>query len=600
MIAASLLVIALIITLLFDNQREAHEREIRAQGVALARVLSGLSLEQLIPFDGGPGVLKAISVSRSDDAFAYASTASPDGSTLHEITARGVVVPQAEQSSDPRSWLGTSEYALPNLKRNVIEFHAPVFDDGQLTGHVRLAYFTDNAGISQQQLQFFAMLALPIFLLTPIFFFFLRRELGPLRRMGEQLGGALQEGNLQRIELEASGELGVFIRSLNDFLERTGGRFAELESEQARLITSTKLLSYKKTRIERILESLPETVLVLDDTGTVCYANTRVAAVFGKQIDGIIARQPEEWCKNDELLQFLNNCSGQRPADYLSKSFEFQPEQDPQKTIAASAYPLFSPNDDSPSLGTLIVFRDITLEVMARNARGEFVAHVAHELKAPLNVLGMYSESLQGEDGDNEEFRIEAHNVIRDEVERLSDLIGNLLSITKIEMGSLAIDRQRVRLGEMLEDTFEAVKRGARRDDIKFEIDLPKNISPIVADKALLRIAVNNLLTNAIKYNRPDGTVSLSVDESDGELKICVRDTGIGIEAEERERVFEKFYRSELEPVRAVRGHGLGLALARNIVQLHHGDLAVDSEPGEWTEFTIRLWKDAEAIKLAI
>ena len=116
----------------------------------------------------------------------------------------------------------------------------------------------------------------------------------------------------------------------------------------------------------------------------------------------------------------------------------------------------------------------------------------------------------------------------------------------------------------------------------------------------MLRIAVNNLLTNAIKYNRPDGTVSLSVDESDGELKICVRDTGIGIEAEERERVFEKFYRSELEPVRAVRGHGLGLALARNIVQLHHGDLAVDSEPGEWTEFTIRLWKDAEAIKLAI
>ena len=254
----------------------------------------------------------------------------------------------------------------------------------------------------------------------------------------------------------------------------------------------------------------------------------------------------------------------------------------------------------SQILGNLVVFRDITAEVLARRSSGEFVAHVAHELKSPLNVIAMYTESLQGKDGQSEEFRIEAANVVHDEVERLSMLINNILSITKIEMGSINIKRHRVKLRDLLEDTFNAVSRGGRGDDLKFTIDLPREMSPVAVDKELMRIAINNLLTNAIKYNRAGGTVSLVAEETGGKVRICIRDTGVGIAREDQERIFQKFFRSEREEIRAKAGHGLGLSLAREIVQLHHGTLSVSSTPGEGSEFAIEFDKETELLKQAV
>jgi signal transduction histidine kinase len=124
-------------------------------------------------------------------------------------------------------------------------------------------------------------------------------------------------------------------------------------------------------------------------------------------------------------------------------------------------------------------------------------------------------------------------------------------------------------------------------------------MSSVSVDKDLLRVAVNNLLTNAIKYNKPGGRVTLSADESEQEISIRVRDTGIGIAPAEQQRIFDKFYRSEEESVRLQSGHGLGLALAREIVLLHHGTLSVESTPGEGTEFTIELNKETHFLKQA-
>ena len=136
--------------------------------------------------------------------------------------------------------------------------------------------------------------------------------------------------------------------------------------------------------------------------------------------------------------------------------------------------PLFSPKDDSQVLGALVVFRDITAETLAKRSSSAFVAHVAHELKSPLNIIAMYSETLLGEEGESEEFRVEAGNIIHDETERLSGLIDNILNITKIEMGGIALDRQRVKIGEMLQDTFDACARDMRGKELDLQIDLPQ------------------------------------------------------------------------------------------------------------------------------
>jgi signal transduction histidine kinase len=274
-----------------------------------------------------------------------------------------------------------------------------------------------------------------------------------------------------------------------------------------------------------------------------------------------------------------------------SQVMEFKPDPLLDKTIAVHAIPLISKVDEPVAFGTLFVFRDITLETMARQARGEFVAQVSHELKSPLNVMHMYSEMLLGEEGKSEDFRLEAGNIIFEETERLSQLISNLLSISKIEMGSTSLERQRVKLRDLLQDTYTAVSRAGKRDDILLNLKLPAEMSTIFVDKDLLRIAITNLLTNAIKYTIAGGKVTFSAEEDDQAIRINVIDTGVGISPEDKKRIFLKFFRSDDEEVRKKPGHGLGLPLAKSIIELHHGKLTVESSLGEGSVFSVHFNK---------
>jgi len=248
----------------------------------------------------------------------------------------------------------------------------------------------------------------------------------------------------------------------------------------------------------------------------------------------------------------------------------------------------------------MVVIRDATEEQIARQNRSEFIAQIAHELKTPLNVLAMYSEMLLGEEGNSEQFRIEAVNTIYDETERLSTLINNMLAISKFEMGNMQLSRQRVRIGELLQDILKNLSHSDRGHQLKFELDVSHEMSAIYVDKDLLRIAINNLLTNAIKYNKTDGKVILKAREYDDVIEISVQDTGIGIKEDEIPRVFDKFYRSDDEQIRAQTGHGLGLSLVQQIVYIHHGKIKVDSEFGKGTTFSIQLDKDVAMQQLGV
>lgn len=167
-------------------------------------------------------------------------------------------------------------------------------------------------------------------------------------------------------------------------------------------------------------------------------------------------------------------------------------------------------------------------------------------------------------------------------------------------MGSMSIERTRVKLRDLLQDAFDSCARAGREKGIDFRLDLPREISPVALDKNLMRVAVNNLLTNAIKYNAPGGAVSMTAEEGEQTVRVLVKDNGIGISPADQERIFDKFYRSEDEAVRQRSGHGLGLSLAREIIQLHHGTLKVNSTPGAGSEFIIEFNKEANLLKQAV
>ena len=225
------------------------------------------------------------------------------------------------------------------------------------------------------------------------------------------------------------------------------------------------------------------------------------------------------------------------------------------------------------------------------------MSHVAHELKTPLSTLAMYTETLVGKEGGSEEFRVEACSVIQDEVERLSSMISTLLSIARIESGQVSLERQRVRPDEFLRDTLDAASRIGARANLQLKAEISRDLSPIFIDKGLMRVVLNNLLTNAIKYNHEDGEVVLSAEETTDAFIIRVRDTGLGITPEDAERIFDKFFRSEAPPISSVEGHGLGLSLAKQIVELHGGEIRLESSPGEGSEFSIMLHKTPALIR---
>ena len=599
MILASLLVIMVTVFLLFSYQQKNSESHIREQGTNLARILTSIPYEQLTFSSNLNRIFAVLQHNRENTAFAYLTITDVHGGLLSETTSPGIIVPTAPVPDEPSAWLGERNLTLPSSNRTVHEYHAPLFDNGQIKGHARLGYFSPVFGLSKDQIPLLATFALPIFLLTPLFYFLIRRELRPINLVNNQLDELIEKSTDSKVELTKTDNLQDLMTRFNQIIRSTQQRIGKLETDRTKLVTSTKLLSYKRSRIESILQSLPDAVMMLDESGSVSLVNDKICTVLGVSRENIIGKKPAAWCSNPEIVTFIANHECKMTRGCQADSMEFISPEFPDRTIAISPYPLFSHSNNSQIIGTLIIFHDITAEKLSSNRSSEFVAHLAHELKTPLNTLAMYSESLQGENGSNEEFRIDAANVIHDEVERLSLLINNILSITKIEMGSIGIERKRVKLRELLQDAFETCARSGQEKNIDFQLDLPRDISPVAMDKSLIRIAINNLLSNAIKYSDPGGSVTLTVEESDHTVRISVRDEGIGIALEDQKKIFGKFYRSDDESVREREGHGLGLPLAREIILLHHGTLSVKSKPGEGTEFVASFNKETEFLKQA-
>jgi PAS domain S-box-containing protein len=531
-------------------------------------------------------------------AFVYISIVDLSGKSLREIARPGVVVPAMSPTS-VRGWSNERDLTVEGLDQQVMEFDTPLIKDGEIAGYIRLGFFKPEFRLHAGDIPFFSTIALAIFLLTPFFYMVVNREIRPLHKASEQIDKLIAQDTLSRIDVRTSGALEEFLCHFSQYVDKALQRIQHLEKELIDRETSGKLHSYKRMRVESVIQSLPDAVMVIDETGNVVFANARFSTLLGVPGEDVLEKRPAEWCTNPDMATYLTECTRRTARRFSPGGREFTLNIPHRKDIAVMPYPLLSPRDPTHELGTLVLIRDVTAQNLAKQGSGDFVAQVAHELKSPLNVISMYAETLQSGEETNEEFLVEAANVIKDETERMTLLINNTLNLTKIEMGNISINRSRVKMKDLLQDAFDTCVRNGQENGLEFKLELPNEISPVAVDKELMRIAINNLLTNAIKYSNPGGEVSLSAEETDSSVRIAVSDTGIGIDNGELEKIFEKFYRSGSSEVRKRVGHGMGLALAREIVQLHQGTLTVSSELGTGSRFTIEFRKEADLLKLA-
>ena len=303
----------------------------------------------------------------------------------------------------------------------------------------------------------------------------------------------------------------------------------------------------------------------------------------------------ESWCEYEPLNEYVR--------DLKRKGLQAQTTQMPapnaqDRTLGLSAHPLYFTKSPTSNSGVLILLRDISQEVAAKQSRAEFVGSVSHEVKAPLNTIGLYAQMLEDNATDTE-FVLEAHNTITQEVERMTRLINNLLSMTQIEMGTFELDAHRTHLEDVVGECVEMLAHGDDQARIQVVTD-NGGITPVNVDKELFRVAISNLMTNALKYSPVDQPVQVMLEETDEAISLSVRDHGQGITPEEQKKIFSKFYRSDNATTHSASGHGLGLSITQEIVRLHHGSIRVESTPGLGATFVIELWKRTGVAKQAI
>lgn len=582
MIGASLLVISVVIGLVVQHEVGIRREQIRAQGIGLANSLARIPLDRLVPDNGQLGPLPLLRATQTQSLLAYATVVDRNGMTLGTVSVADVGPPDLPVVANPSDWMSEDLIELDQPAVRIREFGAPVLRDGVLVGRVRIGYFEPGYGLVLRAASFHAQIALVVFLLIPLAALWLRREIRPLAEAASALSWGDEDGSVPISSAGAPSEaIDSIVERFRLLGEQMESRAESMQRERLSLLASSKVVAHQKNRVETLFEAFPNAIVAFDESGRLTLVNQRAEAQLRKSRDELIGKAPAEWSPAPEVSRLVARYAGAKGRLMRSESVEFAGDEAGPRRFEASVYPL--PGSETFAL----VLRDVSQEYAARKTQAEFLAHMAHELKAPLNVMSLYSEDLLGPEGQDESSRITSLNIIRDEIDRLNGLINNIFSIGRIESGVVSLDRHRVRPKELFEDVFEAASRDGESLSLEFEIDVPDSMSPIFVDKQLFSVAIKNLLTNAIKYNHEGGKVSLLAEDREEGLSIRVLDTGCGISEEEIDRVFEKFYRSEDDATQKVAGHGLGLALVKEIVALHGGEIQVSSEIGVGSEFAL-------------
>jgi two-component system phosphate regulon sensor histidine kinase PhoR len=256
-----------------------------------------------------------------------------------------------------------------------------------------------------------------------------------------------------------------------------------------------------------------------------------------------------------------------------------------QRALSVSARPVVDDKGDFD--GAVLAYMDITELMSALKVKDEFVASVSHELRTPLTVVMGYLDLVLGgarvDPGVQQQLQI-----VRRNSERLLRMVDDLLLTARFEQGQLIVDLGDTDLAGLVTEALADLEPRARAAGVTLESWLP---GPVVvgADQVRMRQVVDNLVSNAIKYTPSGGTVRVLLEPREDLVDLVVADTGIGISAEDRPRLFTKFFRSAEAEAMAIPGIGLGLAITNAVVEAHRGSILVDSEPGRGSTFRVRL-----------
>jgi len=361
------------------------------------------------------------------------------------------------------------------------------------------------------------------------------------------------------------------------------------QSEQ--LGNTLKAQKVEATKSQAILEGVADGVLVTDSDGQVILFNAAAERILGlsrtralqrsiNEMLGLYGSQARDWM--EKVSHWAHGAERYPAEEYLAAQFDTG-----DHIVSVHLAPVLMGDE---FLGTVSVFRDVTVEVEAERAKTEFVSTVSHELRTPMtSIKGYVKLLLMGAVGVLAEEQQNFLSVIDSNVDRLTILVNDLLDISRIESGRIALSPCVLQVEDIIEQVVMEMQARALDQGLDLWADVPPTLPEVIADPDRVIQVLNNLMANACNYTLAGGKVWVSVHANGDEVYISVSDTGIGISKEDKDKIFERFFRSDDLVVQEAPGTGLGLSIVQSLVEMQGGQVWVESELGKGSTFTFSL-----------
>ena len=352
----------------------------------------------------------------------------------------------------------------------------------------------------------------------------------------------------------------------------------------------------ESSRLEAILEAVADGVLVTDAQRIITLFNHSADRILGlsrqqvtgQSLDhfrGMFGKAAQSW------VETIHHWSEKPLFGQVEELYTERIELDDGRVISVHLSPVYIHNE---FLGTVSIFRDISHQVEVNRLKSEFVATVSHELRTPMtSIKGFVEILLMGAAGSMTEKQAQYLSIVKSNTERLAILVNDLLDISQIEAGRVILSLQPLDLYETASKALDDLKNRAivEKRSLKIEADLPPGIPCVLADRERVLQILGNLLDNAYLYTPEKGKIIVQLQSKQGMVQINVKDSGIGIDPKDQAHIFNRFYRGEDPLVLATSGTGLGLSIVQRLVEMHHGEIWLESSGthGEGSVFSFTL-----------
>lgn len=550
----------------------------------LSRLRADLTVRAHLVVDGLNAMRARVPVSREQAAH-WDALADHFGHVSHTRTtvmdARGVVIgdsavdvdeiglveshsTRGEVEAARHGLVGVEQRRSATLQEPLIYLAVPWRSEGQLVGVVRVALPVTELEAAVQRLTQGLSVSLGVAFLVALLVSTVAAQLSSrTARQLTQVAKQMSAGDLAiRSHVPGSDEFAVLGRALDGLAQNLSATLDQLRGE--------------RDRLESVLRSMLEGVLMMDEEETIVLHNTAFmqmlylnASIDGRKATDVIALEGFKAMVAEALRGH-------------SVSGELTLREPTSRTFLTNVRPL------ARQRGVLVVLVDVTEQRHLETVRQEFVANASHELRTPVAAILSAVETLQDAAAADPEARTAFLSMIERNAARLRALVEDLLALSSIESGRLAIEQKPIALRAAIEAVLDNLAPQAKQRGTQLLCRVPTNLYVMGTDAGLAHV-FGNLVDNAIKYCPPKAKVTVAARAGDGVVIVTVTDTGPGIEAAHRERIFERFYRVDTGRSRAVGGTGLGLSIVKHWVEAMGGNIRVEAPVEGGARFRVAL-----------